>query len=60
MEKVKNILIAVVGVIVMIVLARLAWSLAGFLIKLLLSAVIFCVLVGLVVYFYRQLTGGKK
>lgn len=55
MDKVKNILVAVVGVIVVIVLARLAWTLAGFLIKLLLSVGIFCILVGLVLYFYRQL-----
>lgn len=60
MEKVKNILIAIVGVVVVIILARLAWSLAGLLIKLLLSIAIFCILLGLVLYFYRQLRGPQN
>lgn len=51
---VKNVLIAVVGVIAVVVLFRFAWVLAGWLLKLLFSLLIFAVLLGLAVYFYRQ------
>ena len=52
--KVKNVLMAIVCVIVIIVLARLAWTLAGVLIKVILSAGILLVLIGAVWYFYNQ------
>lgn len=58
-EKLKNILLSVAAVIVIVILARLAWSLAGFVVKLLLSAAIFVVLVGLVLYFYNQFRAKK-
>lgn len=51
----KNILIAVVGVVVLVILIRFAWVLAGFLIKLVLTVVILALLIGMVYYFYTQL-----
>ncbi|MGD9559337.1 MAG: hypothetical protein AB7V55_01870 [Oscillospiraceae bacterium] len=51
---VKNVLVAIVGIIVIVVLFRFAWTLAGFLIKFALSAGIFLVLLCLVLYFVAQ------
>ncbi|NLW79118.1 MAG: hypothetical protein GXY32_06885 [Ruminococcaceae bacterium] len=51
----KNILIAVVGVVVLVILIRFAWVLAGFLIKLVFTVLILALLIGLGYYFYTQL-----
>lgn len=59
MKTLKNVLIAIVGVVVVIALARLAWGIAGFLMKLLLAAVIFVILVGLCNYLYRQFKSNR-
>lgn len=59
MNTLKNVLIAIVGVVVVIALARLAWGIAGFLMKLLLAAVIFVILVGLCIYLYRQFKSSR-
>lgn len=59
MKTLVNILIAAAGVVVVIALARLAWGIAGFLLKLLLGALIFVILVGLCVYLYRQFKSGR-
>lgn len=51
----KNILIAIAGIVVLVILVRIAWVLAGFLIKLVLTVFILALLAGLGYYFYTQL-----
>ncbi len=52
--KVKNVLIGIAAVIVVAFLLWLSWKLAGILIKLFLTALIFLVLAGTIYYFYRR------
>lgn len=52
--KVKNVLLTIASVIVMAALFVLAWRLAGWVIRLVVSVVIFAALVGLILYLHNQ------
>ncbi len=58
-DRAKNIFLLVVGVIVVIVLANLAWFLAGTILKIVFGALIFAVLVGLGLYLAAQYRGRR-
>lgn len=54
MKTLKNVLITALAVVVVVFLFRLAWTLAGLLLKLVVAACILVVLAGLIVYLYNQ------
>ncbi len=53
-ERAKNIFMVVIGVIVIIALANLAWFIAGTLLKIIFSVLIFAVLAAIVLYLVAQ------
>lgn len=58
-DRIKNILMVIAGVIVIIILANLAWFLAGTILKIIFSALIFVVLLGLVLYLIGRYRGNR-
>ena len=58
-DRFKNILMVIVGVIVIIALTNLAWFLAGTVLKILFSVLIFVVLAGLVLYLIGRYRGNR-
>ncbi|MDL2214356.1 hypothetical protein LJB76_02200 [Clostridia bacterium OttesenSCG-928-O13] len=52
--KLKSILMSVLAIVVIVLLLRFAWALAGFVIRIMLTLLIFAILAGLVWYIYNQ------